>query len=440
MAGTGCRLVQGAADLPGNTVRVVTPGKAKGAVDPAELQQLLLRFADQYLARLLAAVEQLEAADPRMTRDMVQRLRVGYAGDVWMAASGPNTYADLLDLVTVITLSRMVIEEYWIPEVFGDSAKPLLEVAREAEEDIWTIAASVLNTSQQKELREAIERWRKENPRAEHALYVRAVGLAGRMAKASPSDRDRPTSVFQLLMIDPLSGLDPAARELAQTRLTAERALYVAQRMPFMLRWQVELWSTYVAEMPETKLLLTNSTQVADAAARLSRTAEQLPERFSEERREILQALRSEQENLRELSAEVRNTLNAGSQMASNAQFALTSFDAVVQRLQKSGVSSNAEPFRIRDYAEAATELDAASLHLAELLERLQETLASTNLHELVEDVTPVVAGVESSGRALVDHAFGRLLMLLVIGCGLFLVTAVCYRRFTAGPGGASRK
>ena len=43
-------------------------------------------------------------------------------------------------------------------------------------------------------------------------------------------------SVFSLFQVDPLSGLDPAVREIAQTRLFAERALFVAQKMPMLLR------------------------------------------------------------------------------------------------------------------------------------------------------------------------------------------------------------
>jgi len=441
IVGTGCRLVQGAVDLPGDEVHVATPGKPKSkAMDPAELQQQLFRFADQYVARIFAAVDEMEATAPEMTRAMAQRIRVGYANDVWMAAAGPNTYADLLDLVTVTTLSRIVVEENWIPEIFGDSARPLLEVARTAEEDIWAVANNVLTADEREELREAIRLWREENPYSVHAMYVRAVGLAGRIAQADPRDRDRPASVFRLLMIDPLSGLDPTARELTQARLTAERALYVAQRMPSMLRWQGERLSTYVADMPETKQLLTNSTQMADAAARLSRVAEQLPDRVSEERKEVLQVLQSEQQNLRELSAEVRTTLNAGSQMASNAHLALSRFDAVVQRLQASGSDSNAEPFRIRDYTEAAEQLDVTALHLSDLLKQLDEALSPTKLHELVDEVAPVVEDVESSGRELVDHAFKKLLLLLVIACGLFLITAVLSRRFAGGSGGSSRK
>jgi hypothetical protein len=417
VGGSGCRLVKGAADLPGDAVRVVAPDKsAPTAADAAELQQQLMRFADQYVAGVLAAVDELESVDAYLTRTEVHRLRVAYAADVWMAAAGPNTYANLLDLVAVTSLSRIVIEEHWIPEVFGDTALPILKVVEREETNIWAIAATVLTEDQQKELRGAIREWRDENPEAVQAIAVRAVGAAAQVSTADPEDRARPSSVFRFLMIDPLAGLDPATRELAQARMAAERALYVAQRMPFMLRWQMEVFSSQVVEMPETRQMLTNSAQLTEAAMRLGRTAEELPDRFTQERKEIVETVLSEQENLNKLMVEVGHALESGSSMASNTTLALASFTNVLQQLKPSDASTNAPPFRIGDYAEAA--------------ERLDETLGSTNLQALVNQVAPAVQGAEASGRNLVDHAFKRVLLLLVIGCGLFLVTAVVYKRW----------
>jgi hypothetical protein len=217
--------------------------------------------------------------------------------------------------------------------------------------------------------------------------------------------------------------------------MAAERALYVAQRLPFMLRWQGELWSVKVADMPETKQLLTNTAQLTDAVAQLSSVADQLPNRFTKEGQRIIETLQSEQTNLLGLSTEMRSTLNAGSQMASNTLLTLNCFDEVMQRLQQYNLDSDGELFHIRNYTEAAAQLDVAALHLSGLLNELDKTLASTNLHGLVNEVAPVVEDVESSGRELVDHAFKMLLLLLVIACALFLVTAALHRRMARGPG-----
>ena len=56
-------------------------------------------------------------------------------------------------------------------------------------------------------------------------------------------------------------------REIAQTRLFAERALFVAQKMPALLRWQTELLSVNAVEMPAVQQLVTNSTQIAVGGA-----------------------------------------------------------------------------------------------------------------------------------------------------------------------------
>ena len=79
----------------------------------------------------------------------------------------------------------------------------------------------------QAELRQAIEVWTRQNPLAENVLAARAVGFASQAAEASKAGAVTPGSVFSLLNVDPLAGMDPAVREIAQTRLFAERALYV---------------------------------------------------------------------------------------------------------------------------------------------------------------------------------------------------------------------
>ena len=99
----------------------------------------------------------------------------------------------------------------------------------------------MLKPEQQAELRQAIEAWRRQNPEPGSVLAARALGFASQVAKANQAETAKPGSVFDLLKVDPLSGLDPATREIAQTRLFAERALFVTQKMPMLLRWQTEL-------------------------------------------------------------------------------------------------------------------------------------------------------------------------------------------------------
>ena len=83
--------------------------------------------------------------------------------------------------------------------------------------------------------------------------------------------QDRPLlhrSVFDLLNMDPLAGMEPAVREIAQTRMFAERAMFVTQKMPTLLRWQMELLSLNAVALPAVQQLVTNSTQIATSVER----------------------------------------------------------------------------------------------------------------------------------------------------------------------------
>src|SRR5690606_2332970 len=158
--------------------------------------------------------------------------------------------------------------------------------------------------------------------------------------------RSEPTSVFSLLRLDPLSGLDPATRELAETRLFAERALFLAQRMPDLLRWEMELFTLKTVEMPQLQQLLTNSTQLAAAADRFSQVAAHLPTLLSTERERLLGALKEQETGLSALAREVRHTLATGGQMADSTNMALKTFQEVTARVNSGPPDPHAEPFR----------------------------------------------------------------------------------------------
>jgi len=79
--------------------------------------------------------------------------RIATTNDVLAIATGANTYANLLDMVILASLNRMNVEDYWIPEFYGESAKPYLLASQDVEKEIWRIAATMLKKEQISELR-----------------------------------------------------------------------------------------------------------------------------------------------------------------------------------------------------------------------------------------------------------------------------------------------
>ena len=73
-------------------------------------------------------------------------------------------------------------------------------------------------------------------------------------------------------------------------------------------------------------------------------------------------------------------------------------------------------------------QLDAAARQLTGLLLALDQTLDSTNLAKLSTQVGPVVQQAQTSGKEVVDYAFGRGILLVAI----VLVAALIYRFLAA--------
>ena len=233
-------------------------------------------------------------------------------------------------------------------------------------------------------------------------------------------------------MLDPLSGLDPATRELAETRLFAERALFIAQRMPDLLRWEMELFTVKTVEMPQLQQLLTNSTQLAAAADRFSQVAVQLPTLLSTERERVLEALKEQETGLSSLAREVQQTLATGGQMADSTNMTLKTFQEVMARFNSGPQDPSAEPFRIREYTDAAAQIHATATELVVLLQALDGLAGSPHLAQVSSQFSVLTQHAQTSGREVVDYAFQRALLLVLLGCGAVLATALVYRVLNA--------
>ena len=129
--GGGCRIIQTAADVPGQAVRTVTPGpKAEVAVDPVEVQQTLMRFADEFTSRMTLGVGALRHGTNALDNAESLRWKIAFGTAACTIASGPNAVANLLDMTVFVAEARLSLEAYWQPKVFVESARTLLESCR----------------------------------------------------------------------------------------------------------------------------------------------------------------------------------------------------------------------------------------------------------------------------------------------------------------------
>jgi hypothetical protein len=433
LGGAGCHQVQTAVEMPGQAVRAVTPGKTKEkpGTDLVALQQNLLRFTDEFWAGTVIALDKLEESTNVLSSAEVLKIKIWVGTEVCSIASGPNALANLLDMTVFVTSARQVAENRWKSEVYGEAVLPLVESCRQCESNIWQMASTVLKTNQVQELKKAIADWRARNPN-QGVMGARAVGFAAQFAQTHSAEASSPGSVFSLLRLDPLSSLDPAAREVAQTRLFAERALYVTQKMPSLLRWQVELMTLNTLQAPQVQQLVTNTTTATESLQHLTLTAEKLPQQLSTEREELVKALEAQEKTLTPLLAQVNQALVAGSQMSTSLNTTLTTFDTVMGHLSPPQTNpvgpprTNSQPFRIQDYTLAAAQLEATARQLTELLVALDKTVGPTNLATVSAQANSLIQQTQTSGRALIDHGFWLAVLLVAV----ILVAALAYAHF----------
>ena len=411
------------------SIRGMFPESRKEEARATELLQLQarnMRYADMYVGTLMEATAHLENADS----DPMQR----YALSGWILAEANTAYSDAsaenavlgtLDLVTLATLSRMMVETNG-PARFPDQAATMLAVHIELEAAAWELAAQILTPTQQADLRRVLAEWRERHPDSQIAPFVRFQEFLTEVPTESGKNRvSMPSSLIGLVGLDPMSGLDPAVRQVEQSRLLAERALYYAQRLPILFDLQLDRSLNRLAAGPESRNMQRQAASLTASAATFASVAQALPGTISAEREALIaqlnETLTAQAATLRPLLVDMRATLEAGSAAADSIDQATRSIDALVARFtKKPGEPDSGKPFDVNEYTQAAAEIAKAAAQLDQVIGSV-----GTQAPRLG---TALDAGA-AQGRSLVDYFFVRVAWLIALLCLGLLATLLIYRR-----------
>jgi hypothetical protein len=404
LIGNGCRVVKQTASLPVTAVGTVVPGKKSIQPDPGALQTELLRFADSLGGQTASALDQYASRVNSPDRGIqALRWKILLNSSVLGIATGPNPTANLLDFVSLATLMRMALEEQATNAVPPGAFDTWLDTSRILETNAWKLAAGVLPADQQNQLRAAIDQWRAQNSTVSGSFFARPQQLAT-VIRQGGEQQSQPGSVFGLVGLDPMSGLDPAVREVTRTRLFAERALFAAQRMPLLLRWQTELLTDQVLQQEQITNALTSADRLSRAAESVSQTAAQLPKDVAEERKAILDALAGQEGQLRGLSAQIGQTLASGERMSTSINTTLTTFTALMKLFgvgapPTTPPDTNSPPFNILDYAKTADAVGKMAQQLDVLLKDASGTVQAPALDKRIADLNALAARTRSDAK-----------------------------------------
>jgi hypothetical protein len=409
----------------------------------AELQLELMSYADRYAAVVAQAIDDVE----RM--DVPPEVRRAILGDVVFSAAAAFTIAAdadpqlaLLDLLVMTTLGRMVYEDYW-PEKLGDATVPVLTAFEKLERDIWTVAAPILDADQQQELRERIEAFRENNPELATFSHLRFADFPSKRPD-STLKKQKTGGIF--------SSVRNITEQVEQTRILAERAMFLSTRLPLLTGGFADIWATRLAFNPAVEELRGDINTFAEVSDRLAAVAEQLPETINAERKEtieqvareadtlryqaieqvfdevaaerraILQQLIEEEQRLGGLITDLRHTLGEANTLT-------VSVDALAQRFD---IGAPLEPgekrFDIEDYRATLIDARAAIVETSGLVQSANDLLNSPGANQLVPSLVEAINQAGETSEDLVSHGFIRAVALIIIFLVGLVIARLCYR------------
>jgi hypothetical protein len=235
-----------------------------------ELQAQLMSFADRMAVTLSGVWEPVEFGDttPEL-RSMAHSLWFYPSVAASGIATAPDSEAGLLDMVVMVTLLRMTIEDYWVPQVFGEQAPGAIAAYQTLEADIWGVANEALTPQQAQELHALIQRWRAANPDQHNVTYYRFSAFARKGRRSSFPDEGQPGGL--------LAKVSEVTRAADETLLLTERALYKADRMPIFAAAQAKQMFYDLMRTREFKQIMFDTGELPELGERFAVLAETLP-------------------------------------------------------------------------------------------------------------------------------------------------------------------
>ncbi len=173
-------------------------------------------------------------------------------------AVGSAPVVDLLDMLTLVSLGRGAMGQRWNAPKWGDAAFGVAEAFRTSMDDIWAVAAGLLSSEVEAELRQVIGEWQRENPDNDDVTAVRLSAYA----KYRQGSSGNTTGLFALLR---------GATQTADTAvLLGDRALYATQRLPNLVRLHVQIAGSEIAAEAQRALRRTFATTILPYGAGLA--------------------------------------------------------------------------------------------------------------------------------------------------------------------------
>ncbi|MFS4460598.1 hypothetical protein [Bdellovibrio sp. HCB2-146] len=196
-------------------------------VSEVELQDEIQRFTTQFMDRLSQSLAVIHNSDKKF-QAITERQGLRYGTSALDIATGPRPELNLLDMMTFMRLNREALEKYWIPRVYGKTGNDLLDVFVQSEKEIFEIAAPRMTNKQMEAFENVLAEWKKKNPNQVLVEGVRLTAFAKHRGQLESKDSQEVSGL--------ISGMQKAVTKADDVLMLANRAIFLGQRMPALLR------------------------------------------------------------------------------------------------------------------------------------------------------------------------------------------------------------
>lgn len=247
--------------------------------------------------------------------------------------------------------------------------------------------------------------------------------------------------------INPFGGIDATAAAIHAASDVGDRFATIVERLPDVLRWEVELLVFDVLNSEQTLGLLASIDQVSRTTAGIEGSIATLPDDLTR----VLKDTESTQESLRGTLTELNGTLERVDPIVHSVERttrgvadAGTAWEGTTRAVQELVASFSSdeeegeeaapaepeepgEPFRILDYAETAEQLTAAAAQLTTLVSEVRGVITNEELRLVTEAAGDTV-------NAAVDHVVFRIIEVVIVLLAAIVLLRVFWNRTRPAP------
>ncbi len=377
------------------------------------LQAEVMAFADQYSVAIWEGMDKfLKSETDPQKRLFIQYRRLSLVSSAMRIAADRNPAANLLDMVVFVTLERMVIKEYWVPEVYGPKAQGLLDVYSRLEKEIWSLAGEVLTPGELQQLRNLIEEWHASHPKQYYVIDVRLNALTELRGK-SPVETEK--EVHGLL-----GEVEKSLGKVDEAFILAERAMFYFQRMPRIVTLQTELLVDQLNANPGVRQLVGDMNQITTAFDNMSQTVHglsterraaigQITDWLDKEHGRLMADLETQEPQAKEIVTESRLAIAAGNDL-------VKSVDAFYARLQAEKGKDNSPPV---DYVKTLEKASDAARQYKELVVMMDAFVTGEKAGAKSAALSKALNEINAESKSVLNHIFllaAGLILLFFVG------------------------